>query len=118
MWFTIISGILILATIIGLDVYFLLDGVKGNTWSEIIRKLGFILVLVPWIWGGLGGHFHHPNWKPIIQPPGNIALLIWFSLLVTIVGGAIMKSSWPYAHWVPFITFFIAAVVVGKLWPV
>jgi hypothetical protein len=118
MFFAIIAGLILLATIIGLDIYFVLDGIKGNTWSEMIRKLGFILTFIPWAWGGLGGHFFHPNWKQIIQSPGNIAMMVWLSVVVTMIGGAVMKSGWSYAHWVPFITFFVAAVVIGKLWPV
>lgn len=118
MLFAMISGIILLATILGLDVYFALDGVKGNTWSEMIRKLGFILTFVPWAWGGLGGHFFHANWKQVLPTPDNIALMVWLSIFVTIIGGAIMKSSWTYSHWVPYVSFLTASLVIGKLWPV
>ena len=118
MLFAILAGVFFLAAIIGLDIYFALDSVAGNTWSEMIRKLGSVLVFVPWAWGGLGGHFFHPNWKPALQSPNNFVVIIWLSVAVSIIGVSIMRSSWPYAHWVPYIVFSIAPLVIGKLWPV
>ena len=94
MIFAIFAGIGFLVAIIGFDIYFALDGVAGNTWSEMIRKLGSVLVFIPWAWGGLGGHFFHPNWKPVLQSPNNFAALIWLSVAVSVIGVSIMKKKY------------------------
>ena len=114
----IISGIAIVAALIGLDIYFAVDGVAGNTWSEMIRKMAFVTTFIPWVCGVLSGHFFHPGWRSAIERPGNFAVLVWLSAVIAIMGMGVLRSGWAYVNWVPMITFFVAVFVGAKLWPV
>lgn len=110
-------GVSLLVVLIGLDVYLAVDGVKGNTWSEILRSWGQSNGLAAWIWCGLAGHYWHwmEKSKPVIKQPGNIALLVWLTILVYIVTTAATRSGIPIPSWsiAP-----IAFVVWALLWPV
>jgi hypothetical protein len=117
MLFAIIAGLTIITVAIGLDVYLALDGIKGNTWSEMIRSMGFVSTFIPWVWGVLSGHFFHPNWQPWLKQPGGVAVLIWLSFLIPGVTTILMKAQVPYANWLPFVVCLIAALFGGKLWP-
>lgn len=111
-----IVGFAIIAIIIGIDVYLAVDSVKGNTWSEMIRTLGFKTPFAPWVWGGLGGHFFH-QWIPKfpVENPGNIAILIWISALVMMIGHFCYTKG---TYLPPMIVFFVAFFVWSTLWPV
>jgi hypothetical protein len=76
MLFAIIAGLTIVAAAIGIDVYLALDGLKGNTWSEMIRSMAYVSTFIPWVWGVLAGHFFHPEWQPWLKLPAGMALLI------------------------------------------
>ena len=116
--FSIISAILVLLYILGSDVIFLMDGVEGNTYSELIRKAGGIITFIPWAWGGLGGHFFHAGWGQIIKSPSNIAIMCWLSVVITILGWGLTKSGFVYSNWIPYASFLLGSVAIGRLWPV
>ena len=114
---TIPVGLSLLAILIGLDIYLAVDGLKGNTWSEILRSWGRSNALAPWIWCGLAGHYWHwmEKSRPIIKNPGNIVTLVWLTLLVFIISTAATRAGLPVPAWV---IAPIAFVVWGFLWPV
>jgi hypothetical protein len=114
---TIIVGISLLSVLIGLDFYLAFDGMKGNTWSEILRSWGAKNALTPWIWCGLAGHFFHwsKQSRPILHPPSNIALLVWLTALVFVVSVAMTRAGMPIPSWVVAPVAFVAWAI---LWPV
>lgn len=118
MIFAIVSGLTLIAITIGLDIYFAVDGVKGNTWSEMMHKMAFISTFIPWAWGILAGHFFNPEWQPLLKQPAGIALLIWLSILVSCIGAVLLKSSFSHLNWVPIVVCLLAVLVGAKLWPV
>jgi hypothetical protein len=113
----ILLGIGLLGILIGLDIYLAADGVEGNTWSEILRQWSVITPVVPFIYGVLGGHFYHPvdGLDPIVDTPGNIALLVWVTVLIGVIGILTTKHDVEIAPWIPVIPGFIAGCF---LWPV
>lgn len=115
--FVIPIGIALLAAFIGLDIYLAVDRLPGNTWSEILRQWAIVTPLIPWIYGILGGHFYHPvdGLDPWIDPPGNIALLVWLTAVIGLIGVAFAKSGNPISPWTVVIPGFIAGAL---LWPV
>lgn len=115
MIFAIIAGLILLSVIIGLDVYFATDAIKGDTWSEMIRKLSHLTTLIPWAWGVLAGHFFHPNLKPLLKFPNNIALLVWLTVATTIIGSFFIREY--HSPWLSLIIMFVAVFVGAKLWP-
>ena len=118
MLFPIIAGVSIISLLIGLDIWFAVDKIPGNTWSEMIRSMAFFTTFIPWVCGILSGHFFHPGWQQAFERPTNFAVLIWLSMATSIVGFAILRSNFQYNNWVPMITFLIAVFVGAKLWPV
>jgi len=116
---TSILGLLIIIILIGWDVYFLFDKTPRNTWSEVLRLWGLKTLIVPWAWGGLGGHFFHffKRSKPIIDRPGNIILLIWLSVLVVLISIGISRSGVDTTYFMLGM-FFLGAIVWMLLWPV
>jgi len=110
-------GFSLLAILIGLDIYLAVDGLKGNTWSEILRMWGSKNALAPWIWCGLAGHYFHwkSTSKPILEPPANIAMLVWLTVLIFIVSMAMTRAGIPIPSWIIAPVAFIAW---GLLWPV
>ncbi len=113
---TILIGLALVAIVIGIDVYLALDSVKNNTWSEIIREYGKKRLIIPWVLGGLGGHFFHLESIPKlpIEFPGNISILVFISLLVLGLGGILPRYS---LYIPPAITFFVGFIVWSLLWP-
>lgn len=80
-----VVALVITAALIGVDVYLAADGRPGNTWSEVIRFWSAQLVILPWGWGGLAGHFFHPDRWPRLQQPAGIAVLVWLTVLLHLV---------------------------------
>jgi hypothetical protein len=111
-----IMGFALVAIIVGIDVYLAVDSVKGNTWSEMLRAFSFKSPFAPWVWGGLGGHFFH-QWIPKlpIESPGNIALLVWLSFLIMLIGHTMFVRG---TYLPPAIVFFAGFLVWSTLWPV
>lgn len=113
-------GLIVVAVFVGVDVYLATDKIKGNTWSEVIRSWGTLTLVVPWLWGILGGHFFHPfmvKVNPVIQKPGNFALLIWLSCVITMLGFAMSRAD---VSTIPFMLVALALGIVAGvfLWPV
>jgi hypothetical protein len=116
---TPILAAIIIAVLVGYDFYLLLDKVPNNTWSEVLRAWGTRTLLVPWCWGGLGGHFFHffSKGKPIIDQPGNIALLVWLSALVALSSVVLTKFGADPTYYM-YGAFLTGSVVWMLLWPV
>jgi len=110
-------GALIVSVLIGFDVYLALDGKAGNTWSEIVRDWSGETPIVPWICGVLTGHFFHPESiaQPLLGQPNSIALLIWLTVAVAIVGLVALRLGVYPEPWLPLLPAFIAGAL---LWPV
>ena len=112
-------GVILIAVLIGLDIWFAVDKIDYNTWSEIIRKWAKATPVIPWICGVLSGHFFWPmNWKswlPLMERPGGIALMIWTGCVVGIIGLGLTKSNISFPLW---LAFLIGAAGGLLLWPV
>ena len=114
---TMIVGGVIIAALVGVDIYLAVDKFPDNTWSEVIRIWALATPVVPWVLSVLIGHFFHPinNLKPLISPPGNYIALIWLTAAIGIVGVALARAGHPIPPW----TVVIPAIVIGSiLWPV
>lgn len=112
-----ILGCTLIAVIVGLDIYLAVDGLPGNTWSEIIRTWAKASPVIPWACGVLAGHFFHPvdNLEPVLARPGNIAMLVWLTVAVALFGVALSRSGYPIPPW----AVVLPAMAVGALlWPV
>lgn len=110
-------GLTLVAALIGIDIYLAADSVKGNTWSEIIRMWAKYTPLVPWTIGVLTGHFFHPfdNFRAVLGQPASIAVLIWLTGVVGIMGLSFMKAGYPIPGWSVLVPAFTAGWL---LWPV
>ena len=102
---------------IGVDIYLATDAIKGNTWSELLRAWSLKTPLGPWAIGVLSGHFFHPTngFQAVLGQPSSIALLVWLTALVGMVGFWTLKAGLPIAGWVIILPAFIAGWL---LWPV
>jgi hypothetical protein len=116
---SIVLGLIIVAAIIGLDIFFAIDKVSGNTWSEIIRHFAKSTPIVPWICGVLSGHFFWPaalgKYIPLLGQPSSIALLIWIGCILGIIGLGLTKSGIMFPLWLAFIIGGAGGIF---LWPV
>ena len=112
-----ILGVGFIAALIGLDIYLAVDGLPGNTWSEIIRTWAKATPVIPWACGVLTGHFFHPvdNLEPVLARPGNIAMLVWLTVTVALFGVAMSRAGNPVPPWAVVLP---AAVAGALLWPV
>jgi hypothetical protein len=103
-----IVAICITLIIVIFDIVLAVDGHKGNTISEIIRYWSNKILILPFAWGVLMGHFWHPmNWYP--PQPTGVAILSWVAIFVWIVA---------YSIGVPPIAVGMVGIVAGViLWP-
>jgi hypothetical protein len=104
----IVASCIVLGIII-FDIVLASDGVKGNTISEVMRYWSSKVLLLPWAWGVLAGHFFHPSWSWQPHQPIGVAILVWFSV-----------AAWAVAYTVgmPMLVLTGAGVVAGVfLWP-
>ncbi len=106
-----IVGIALVVAFIAYDVYLGLDGVRGNTWSELARAGAGVTPAIAWAWGVLAGHFFHPTWKP--RP--RVGLLLWLTFVVVVVGIACKHGGVTLPFWAPLAPGFFAGWL---LWPV
>jgi hypothetical protein len=113
----LVIGAALVAAFIGVDIYLAADSVKGNTWSEIIRTWAKYTPVIPWFLGVLMGHFFHPidNFRAVLGQPSSIALLVWLTAVVGIVGLGMMKAGHPIPGWSILVPAFAAGWL---LWPV
>ena len=83
-----ILGLSLVAIIIGIDIYLFRDNIVGNTWSEMVREFGNKNPLLPWVLGGLLGHFYHVDFLPkhILGDPQSAIVLVWLSVVVGVAG--------------------------------
>ncbi len=107
----------LLAIAIGLDVWLAVDRVPDNTWSELFRKGALATPVIPWACAVLMGHWFHPNddAQPVLGQPKPIALLIWLTWVVFVVGLGLTGSGIPVPPWIPVLPGMIAGWL---LWPV
>lgn len=106
-----IVGLGLIAAFIGYDVYLALDGVRGNTWSELARKFALASPVLPWACGVLCGHFFHPAVTIGIHVP----VLIWLTFAVAVTGAALRRAGRPVPPWAPLVPGFCAGWLT---WPV
>lgn len=106
-----IVGLILIATVVGFDIYLAADNIKGNTWSEVIRLYGRHLNLLPWACGVLCGHWFHPDWThALFGQPGSIAVLVWLTFIVTGLGFGSLN--------IPMWTFCLIGMITGCwFWP-
>lgn len=112
----IIIGILLVCAIIGFDIYLALDNIRGNTWSEMLRTASKYTPIVPWTFGVLMGHFFHPatSFSPIVPLNFGVPVLVWISVVLGIVGLALVRS-FIFPQWPLLLAGFFAGWL---LWPV
>ncbi len=86
----------IIVILIVWDIFLAVDGIGGNTWSELLRNAGLATPVVPWLGGVVMGHWFHPfeHAEPLITPPGNALALVALTLLVVLVGFATNVPTW------------------------
>jgi hypothetical protein len=96
--------------LIGADIVWATDHVRGNTLSEVIRYWGERYKLIAFAWGGLGMHFFHgASWWALPRQHG-IPALLWCTCVAEVLALATPLSSWAY--------FVMGAVVWAICWPV
>ena len=119
MTITITLGCILIAAIIGLDIYFAADTIQGNTWSEVIRRVGKTASIIPFVCGVLSGHFFWPaglkEHIPLLGQPNSIALLVWMGCVVSMVGLVLTRLGHIFPMWIVFILGFLGGML---LWPV
>jgi hypothetical protein len=106
---TSIVAIIVTLALIGIDIVWAADGIKGNTISEVIRFWAERLKLIPFAWGGLGLHFFHGDWWSLPRSQG-IPVLLWCSVVAEIVSLITPLPMYCY--------FVFGAVVWAICWPV
>lgn len=113
----IVIGLSLVAALIGVDIYLATDSVIGNTWSELLRAWSLTTPLGPWAIGALSGHFFHPinNFQAVLGQPNSIALLVWLTALVGMIGLIAFRAGTPIPGWTVMVPAFIAGWL---LWPV
>jgi hypothetical protein len=107
----------LLAVAIGLDIWLAVDAVPGNTWSELFRAGALATPVVPWACAVLMGHWFHPkdDFKALLGQPDSIALLVWLTWVLFVIGLALASSGLPISPWIPVLPGLIAGWL---LWPV
>jgi hypothetical protein len=109
-------GLGLLGLLIGLDIYLASNGVRGDTWSELLRTWGKATPLIPWAWSVLLGHWFHPDFtRTLFAQPTSVAFLLWFTVVLGIAGVAANTVGTPIPAWTVIIPGIIAGVF---LWPV
>jgi peptidoglycan/LPS O-acetylase OafA/YrhL len=102
---TSIAALVVLLTLVGIDVWFAVDSVPKNTWSEVIAYWGSRFALIPFAWGVLAGHFFHPA-MPHLSSPTGIVVLCWAALVMEICSLAFAA---------PPLAYLLAGLVCGLL---
>lgn len=86
------------------------NDVAGDTISEVLRRWGREWIVLPYIWGGLGGHFWGGYPLEVGPTETELALTFWSMWLVLILNFGLREHvrEWPW--WA-----FLAAMGVGAL---
>lgn len=106
---TSIAAAIVTLLLIGIDIVWALDSIKGNTWSEVIRFWTLRYPIIAYCWGGLGGHFFHGDWLAL-APRLGVLILVWSACVVQII-----------SMWLPipsYVYFIVGAIVWALCWPV
>lgn len=106
-----IVGIGLIVAFVAYDMYLALDGVRGNTWSEVARHIAMTAPALPWTCGVLAGHCFHPRWRPRVR----VLPLLALTLAVVVVGIACRHVGVAPPPWAPLVPGFVAGWL---LWPV
>ena len=110
-------------TLLGADIWLVLYGEPGSTWSELMRTYGQRHVILPWLCGVLVGHlFHH---KDDLQPLGGklssteaFNLIFWISAIILGFG---LVVNWGNYNVPEVLMTIVAALGVATgyiLWPI
>ena len=107
----------LLAVAIGLDIWFAADDVPANTWSELLRLGAKETPVLPWACAVLMGHWFHPKdgFRAVLGQPNSIALVIWLSWALFVIGLALSAADLPIPPWIPVVPGLVAGAL---LWPV
>lgn len=108
----VVFGLFLVAGLIGVDIWLMVDGIKGNTWSEMIRAAGKVTTFVPWMLAVLVGRWYHP--VPDFGPLAgkfSIPIFIVLSYIVVVVGDILRKKRMPIPSWV----IVLLGVISGAL---
>lgn len=97
------------------DVYLALDGIDGNTWSEVAREASRVHPFVPWILGASIGHlFHHrDDLPPIIEPSAASTIMFLLTLGILVLG----LTGLELLGWQITAIALLGLVVGYGLWP-
>jgi hypothetical protein len=109
MLITSIVAIAVTMALIGIDIVWAVDGIKGNTISEVIRYGAERFKLISFAFGVLCGHFFHfDSWH--LPASQGIPVLLWCAVVAEIV-----SLSTP----TPMFCYLVFGVAVGMFcWPV
>jgi hypothetical protein len=119
MGYQTVTVVLIVAVSIGLSAYDVLpatNAVDGDTISEVIRRWGREWVVLPYIWGGLGGHFWagypHQTWTA----GEELRITLWSMWMVFVLNLGIRQyvRDWPW--WAFLLAMMVGAVVFSFTW--
>jgi hypothetical protein len=106
---TSIAAAAVTLALIGIDIIWATDAVKGNTLSEVIRFWAERYKIIAFAWGGLGAHFFHGDWWSLPRSAG-IPVLLWCAFVVEILS---LSTSLP-----TYVYFVFGVVVWAICWPV
>lgn len=99
----IILAIAIVAFIVGSDIVLAVDGIEGNTYSELLRTLSYRWPVIPAAGGAILGHWFLNMSTP--RPPGGLVMLLGFGLVITLAdvfsSHAVSSHTHP-AQWMLF----------------
>ena len=99
------------------------DGIKGNTWSELMRIHGQRHLVLPWLCGVLIGHLYHydDNLLPLrgkITEPQAYNLIFWLSLIILGFGFLTEALNWDINIYVMSVFAIVGCVAGHYIWPI
>lgn len=114
-----VTVILIATVSIGLSAYDVLpatNAVDGDTISEVIRRWGREWIVLPYIWGGLGGHFWAGSPHHIWTGADQLRVTVWSMWMVFVLNLGLRQQvrDWPW--WAFLIAMMGGALVFSFTW--
>lgn len=116
-----ITDALCLLVFIGLSVYDVLPYLSkadGDTISEAVQYAASRVLVIPFAFGVLLGHWHMPRADALFGQPASVFLLLWLAFLVFVLGLSLRHFGLTTS--LPFFSFLV--IVFGLLsghflWP-
>ena len=100
----------VVLVLVAVDVWLAADGVRGNTWSEVVHYWGTRIRFIPWCLGGLVGHFFAGGLLPSLPAEQGVPVLIWATVVAQILAAGFSVP--------PLVVAAAGMVAWGMLWPV